>query len=550
MTSSFSVIPIVLYKEIELFLDRFTFYNLLNTSKEIFQDINAEIRNIFLDEVESVFYVENPEWQQLLLGKIKDPSHQLSFWLNYSCSHLQVEQLKSLSYNRLRIDNAKELQNIPSWITVLNNGRDIQLEHNRSISSFEGLQECVKKLCLTCFSALIDVRALSSLQELTFFSCGSVSDVACLKNVRDLSFRDCSNLRDISSLGNVYCLELKKCPNITDISALVNNSFLMITECRNIVDVSILRHSLHLRTDLLRKENSNGHFSRIQSLELSACNYTEIPVSITLQSIKFTSCSIFLIENFQFLQHLEKVFFSSCSELTSLEGLDNVGSIRIFNCNKLASLNGISNRQRRIKSFYLETCHGIKQFSNLATVPSVEIHNCVHFHDAAELASVSHLVLSGCKEVINMNQMSNLIDFKLVHCPLLLHFSSALNSSNELMKCLKELHLIHCLQLLSNNERFFVELLAFQQLNKMVLVFHESTLLKSGLMAMWKENHQPLASKNPGEENDWEYYYNSLNYHEMNKPFVAQFEMIEFRTERAKYITPSSHLTFLRRRNN
>jgi hypothetical protein len=205
MTSSFSVIPIVLYKEIELFLDRFTFYNLINTSKEIFQDIKAEIRNIFLDEVESVFCVENPEWQQLLLGKIKDPSHQLSFWLNYSCSHLQVEQLKSLSYNRLRIDNAKELQNIPSWITVLNNGRDIQLERNHSISSFEGLQECVKKLCLTCFSALIDVRALSSLQELTFFSCGSVSDVACLKNVRDLSFRDCSSLRDISSLGNVYC---------------------------------------------------------------------------------------------------------------------------------------------------------------------------------------------------------------------------------------------------------------------------------------------------------------------------------------------------------
>jgi hypothetical protein len=548
--SSFSVIPIVLYKEIELFLDRFSFHSLLNTSKEIFQDIKAEIRNIFLDEVETVSYVENPEWQQLILGKIKDPSHQVSPSLNYSCSHLQFEQLKNLSYYQLRVENAKELQSILSWITVLNNGRDIQLEHNHSISSFEGLQECVKKLSVSCFRALMDLRALSSIRELSFFSCGSVSDVACLKNVHDLSFRDCPNLKDISSLGNVYSLELKRCPEITDISALVNNSFLTIIECRNIVDVSILRHSLHLRTDLLRKENCNGQFSRIQSLELSACNYTEIPVSITLQSITFTSCSISLIENFQFLQHLEKVVFSSCPDLTSLEGLDNVPSIRIFNCNKLNSLNGISNQQGRIKYFSLETCHCIKQFSNLTTVPSVEIHDCDHFHDAAELASVSHLVVSGSKKVINMNQMSKLIDFKLISCPLLLHFSSSLNSCNELMKCLKELHLIHCLQLICNKEGFFVDLLAFKQLIKLVLVFQESTLLKSGLLEMWKEDHLSPPSKNPGEENDWEYYYNALNFHEFNKPFVAQFEMIEFMTKRAKYTTPTSHLTLLRRRNH
>ena len=412
-------LPTDIFSQILTFLSTTEYLTCTTASKE-FQKIKYEtiVISLFLSNDDELSDID-------ILQKIKHPEYQVKIHYNgslaldsdYEVNWVPLDRLFRMKWKTISIYQAFHLSSIPNYAELINNQTELFLAENYEISSFPDLHHSVRKLELTNFFSLEDVRGLRSLSFLSLWSCQKVYDVSCLGGLNHLVIHACPKITNVHGLGSVKILEISCCSGLIDISALTNNHTIEITECENIrIGVESLYGSCRrITTDLIQLQPAARELVSCQSITL--VDYCDSHFSIpskNLISLRFVTSSLQeIIFPTIFLSNLRSVVFCKCNELTQLSGLDGVISLELDRCELLYDLFALSSSLRIVK---IIGCDALERFEALQDIEEVHVIDNLSFYATQELCHVRRIVLDTCPKLEEICGLQECQSISLINC--------------------------------------------------------------------------------------------------------------------------------------
>jgi hypothetical protein len=225
-------LPLDIYLELKSFLSDLQYWRLLITSKRLLNDLGFISRRISLNEEQSKEILSSAKFRSLILGKIKNPKHQLKLFL--STNNAGFSSVGKISC-ALEIDFRFVADDV-NWEILINNKSALCFKNYRAICQFPRVLG-LERVDLTNLPRLRDVSLFSGLKQLALIDCPEIIDVKCLKELSRLTLSECPKVTDVSGLGKIRYLSLTKCRGIRDISAFTNNFWLTVFECGSAANV-------------------------------------------------------------------------------------------------------------------------------------------------------------------------------------------------------------------------------------------------------------------------------------------------------------------------
>jgi hypothetical protein len=452
----FRKVPNALFLEIRDFLQPKQYFNLITSSNDFFHDVKYETWKIKVrgDLISSL--IDDPQFRENILSKIKNPKQQLCLSSFEPLDNLI--QFLSLDCYSMHFQ-ASNLHEISNWASRLNDHTVVSLSNNQVITHFDGYESANwKKLKIGRFESLISLIHLQNLRSLELFACNELKDIRCLSKLRRLKLDACHAIHDLTGLGNIPHLTLHYCNSITDISPLTNNYRLTIRQCRNIDRSTVfLTNVVHLKTDF-HQIFLNSLKKRKEIEKLKFLRTLTVVVPLHHQTI-FLGSSLFT--------HLLEVSLTRCS-IDDLSPLAGIPVVTLNDC-KISSLAGITtmplspqgegrsmndffsipmnsspdqrqlrpttispmnstdskpepspsnnnNKIPKIRTLKLEAIHNINDFSMLMNIFRVHIKACSGFTNGFDLMNVHHLILQGCHEIADISMLKNISVLELNAC--------------------------------------------------------------------------------------------------------------------------------------
>ncbi len=351
----------------------------------------------------------------------------------------------------LIVDNADHLTNVNNFchltklritrahfsdVTPLQNIPDLTISRCNDIQNFSPLgRGRQKKLSIIECDNLRSVPNFPSLYTLHIESCDNLQDVSSLYGIPCLTLLRCNKINDISKLGNHQSLNISYCSyrligydslttvrhicliacDISDLSVLKNAKSVELAECKSITDIkplqNVQRLSLHEgqyssqdfeHCPLLRHLTVSDYekedlinFPQLSLLSLSIDlfdgefqSYYFIN-SLQHLTIKQVPCLINLINKGEthYFNNLQSLTIVHCSDLTHVNGLGEIPTIRLSECRGLVDISGLG-KNRCVE---INLCWGLTKVASLATVPVVIIRCCPEIEDLTLLTQVPRL---------------------------------------------------------------------------------------------------------------------------------------------------------------
>jgi hypothetical protein len=395
----FTSIPIELLLVIKSYLTGRNYWKFLLACNRLFADIRLSTGKILLFEKGSKQFVEDSQFRDLILSKIKGTYGQLSLrafhnsWGMYDGLRLAVvQQVPSCDLFVI----ADELHTLPDWANLINNRREVILKTNPVISAFPSGMN-FHRLDLIGFSALSDVSSFSHLKTFSISGCVEVEDVRCLCNVDDLYLYNCPKIEDVSTLGKVRCLWLEELPLVKDISALTENYTMTLMALAGVEIVPRVMNVVKFNTDLPLSLLEKISFPKLFALGPST------PKGVTNVQEQLGP----LIS----LQHLFCLHLDHCANLTTLTGMNKIPVVEIKGCSSLTDISDLGANQ----SVTIVSCFAVESFLSLKDIPVVSLRNCNGFvkHYSEVDWNVKHFTIENCGELSDVSMFGKVKHLEL-----------------------------------------------------------------------------------------------------------------------------------------
>jgi hypothetical protein len=385
-----SKIPLELYLELKCFLSDLQYWKLLTTSKRLLNDLSFISRRISLDKKQSLNLLRNEEFRSLILGKIKDPKHQLKLVLKESTIDFSLLKniICELEIDFLYIGFFRFLTS-SDWENFFRRSSTLSLKYNKDITQFSCAFD-VERVELKLFHGLRDVSVFSNVKELGLSRCLEVIDVNCLLNLSKLTIEGCPKVTDVSALGKVRYLSITQCDQIRDISALTDNYWLTVCYCNGLTAFPSVCNAFRLCCNWKDSEFSRITFPFLRKLVL-------------LQS------NISVLVTDRFLAGLFSVELKLCDNLMDLSGCHDIPVVSVDTCRYLLDISDLGNNQ----SVTIFNCQMITDFSSLPDIPKVSIQGCKGFVDGCDVGNVRFLEIKECRNFTNFSALGGVYDLNL-----------------------------------------------------------------------------------------------------------------------------------------
>jgi hypothetical protein len=125
-------LPLDIYLELKSFLSDLQYWRLLITSKRLLNDLGFISRRISLNEEQSKEILSSAKFRSLILGKIKNPKHQLKLFL--STNNAGFSSVGKISC-ALEIDFRFVADDV-NWEILINNKSALCFKNYRAICQF------------------------------------------------------------------------------------------------------------------------------------------------------------------------------------------------------------------------------------------------------------------------------------------------------------------------------------------------------------------------------------------------------------------------------
>jgi hypothetical protein len=381
----FTAIPIELLLVIKSYLTDRNYWKFLLACNRLFADIRLNTGKILLFERGSKQFLEDSQFRDLILSKIKGSYGRLSLRAYHNSfgmyDGLRLAVVQHVPSCDLFVI-ADELHTLPDWANLINNRREVILKVNSVITAFpSGLN--FHRLDVIDFSALSDVSSFSHLKVFSLSGCAEVQDVRCLCKVDDLYLYNCPKIVDVSALGKVRRLWLEELPLVNDISALTENYTMTIMGLAGVEVVARVMNVVKFNTDLSLSLLEKISFPKLFALGPST------PKGVT--NVQEQLGSFISLQNL-FCLHLER-----CANLTTLGGMNKIPVVEIKSCLSLTDISDLGGNQ----SVTIVSCFAIENFVSLRNIPVVSLRNCNGFaKNYSEVDwNVKHFTLENCGDL-------------------------------------------------------------------------------------------------------------------------------------------------------
>lgn len=256
-----SDLPLVIHQELLSFLGLEDQFDYSKITRNVYQSLVKDTRKISLEQDEANKFFNDHNFQEYVLGLVRNPSKQLSITLpdhgigvieatqTFSFYVLQASPEDFSHYLAPIVSQVYRLELTPSLPYERDSGSegsdeedDEEAEEAKALLydaiMTQASQKGVVELCLNGIK-VNNFPLIPSLELLNFSdSFQSTIPLHHFPNLRVVKFERCVELVDVSSLGHIYDLSLIFCDRITDISFLNYNTKINIWNCFCIEDYS------------------------------------------------------------------------------------------------------------------------------------------------------------------------------------------------------------------------------------------------------------------------------------------------------------------------
>ncbi len=420
-------LPDIIFTLIQTFLSYDDYHYFLNTSKLHFSHLKRRTIVFRLTERRSLQYMEDKEFQGLLLSKVEDGWKQIRltwqqfhFFRTYDVSVPHDSSYFDPGLERLNVMDRMVMEVIPPLSPQVTELKLTSFTKLRDVSNLSNLT----KLIINTSPFLEDISPLENIADLTFHSCMTLSDfsiftgkkmlrfeldgspklsnVSVFKNVRILVLRLLDNIQDISSLSHVYDLTIQYCPKVNDIRGLGGHHHLEISFCDK---------------NLIGYESLFG----IPHVKLAGCNISDISVLREAKSVEFQSC--WSLKDYEPLKNARKVSIYQTEQFLNLNALCNVFdlSLSTFSAMKRMTLLDLRNHNLTIDFPGIDE-DGVKSTSFLSFTKSLTISS-FHFPQATlteltpTLKHLQSLTIQNSEVIIEIKGLEDIPTVKLINLP-------------------------------------------------------------------------------------------------------------------------------------
>ncbi len=376
MTKSLIQLPEIIFTLIQTFLSYDDYHYFLNTSKLHFSHLKRRTIVFRLTERRSLQYMEDKEFQGLLLSKVEDGWKQI--------------RLKG------EVGKFTNAQNFSGLMKVY----DTQVPHDgyyfdpvfealrssdRTIKVIPPISARLREMTFEFNSQLKDVSNASHLTKVTISYCREFEDISPLKNIPDLTFSNCHRLKDFSifsrdkrqkmnsplnnvpgEFSNVRRLVIESCPLLEDVSPLHGIDDLSIRSCKAVKDISGL---------------GNHH-----RLEIWHCSYklTGYEILIDIPHVSLWKCDI---SDLNVLRYVKTVLLKECDQIRDVSPIRRARRVALsynnINVSELRDVNDLSLSNCSISDL-LELANPTLAI-NLASMNSEEMIEALSFKNTHSL---------------------------------------------------------------------------------------------------------------------------------------------------------------------
>jgi hypothetical protein len=388
------LIPLELFREIQLFSGETDYYGLVSSMK-LFADIKFQTRIIRLKSDDAIKFLGDLEFRPLILGKVANTGRQLCVYLNAFPEYVLSSDLLS-DTPLLKLDLTRCRPNVGQhhlWESFLSKKQDVRIGYGISCAVFPQF-ESLQQVFIRENSSLTDISSLAHLKKVHLVGCYALSNISSLKNAKYIRIEFCNAIVDVSLLGKISRLQFFNCNGITDVSALTNNDHLYLDQCIHIQKFPSQfngRQFFHHNPTVLHKivcPNLRFYELSTRSTVLDILCGLELRFP-KLFSVEISYCDA--IYNVDGLKKIPVVVINSCAELQDISGLGGNKSVFIKYSNKITSFASLRNVHKVMISY----CPGFSNGHDVENVKDLTLAHLPEFKDPRMLANVRHLIING-----------------------------------------------------------------------------------------------------------------------------------------------------------
>ncbi len=465
MAKSLIQLPEIIFTLIQTFLSYDDYHYFLNTSKLHFSHLKRRTIVLRLTERRSLQYMEDKEFQGLLLSKVEDGWKQIRVKItreklvevyDSSAPHMGIEFdpiLPQLSYRdlllieaippllrrirELSLDRAVHLKDIKNLshleklsieyqglkdISTLKDIPDLTLKYCTELSNFSSFHHNnrVQRLYLDNCPKLVDVSCLTRIRILLLTNCYNLENVSPLHGIHDLSIICCEKVRDISGLGDHHRLDIEYCSyNLSGYECLVSVRDVILARC-DISDLSVLRYAKSIDLRRCDKISDVSPIKNVRKVFISgSTNITNLKELREVYDLALAGLDrrnqedLFTFQNHKFglyslSNDMGKGINILSSFLSKTKHLSLSNSFFQFSKNNLVEYATIF---RHLESLTIENASLLTEVKGLEDIPTVRLINLPFLSDISGLGRNHCIELRFCPRVIDV---SSLINMKIV----------------------------------------------------------------------------------------------------------------------------------------
>lgn len=270
----------------------------------------------------------------------------------------------------------------------------LNLSFCRQVNDISCLGNHHRLVILSCSENLIGYNSLVNIPYITLGSC-DIEDITVLKYAKSIELNNCFQVKDISPIKDVKHILIKYCDNIHNIQELKNvyNLTIFSNQITSKLLSDMKNHKLTINRINHRRSINNNTNDNDNNEEDILTNYSFFHnfKHFTFEPDR-TLTPIIHDGNNQLLlfQYLQSITIDRCDDLTSVNGIGNIPTVRIYNCRNLIDITAFGTNHE----IDLRSCIRLEDVSSLMTVPIVTIVQCPKIKNYDCLVNVPRLCLS------------------------------------------------------------------------------------------------------------------------------------------------------------
>ncbi len=468
-------LPDVIFSILQTFLSKDDYHYLMNTSKIYFERLKIETIYFFLSRKMREAYLLDNDFQEKLLGKVKDGWKQIGISFPKRLIRLSLDlipndlPLHTVTFQVLKgIPASTFLQKFRNVQTItIPNGKltklpDLPNTQSLTLSWCEELIDAsnlshLTHLTVSSASSLQDIHPLQDIPSLSLSGCDQILDFTMLGRQTSLSLNHCNHLRTVENFRNVRVLQISNCFSVTDISSLHGVYDLSLIRCPGIQDISGLGNHYRLKIESTMDLIGYDSLTCIPHVSLSGCNISDVSV---LQYAKTVSLAeVKKVQDLSWLTNVKVVNLSSVNSYCSVGELKDIPHLIIHSRQAILSkfrnhrldvhihpksfpdfalfskvlhlslqiINGLSTSPRKFahsdllhlkdaQSIQFKDFNSLLHVKGLGKVPSLQFISCHDLNDISDLGDNRSVLLEYCSKVEDVSSLATVPIVTIKNC--------------------------------------------------------------------------------------------------------------------------------------